>query len=76
MQKIHPLKETVMPLSDLGKHLPGRPRYKTLLQWCQEGRINWNTRRKVKMELINLPSGKASSLEAYLRFIDALNSLD
>lgn len=74
--RINPLSEQVMPLRDLGRKLPGKPHYNTLLDWCTEGRVNWHTRRRVKMELINLPGGKASSLEAYLRFIDALNSID
>lgn len=73
---IHPLKEQVMPLRELGKHLPGKPRYSTLIDWCRQGRVNWNTRKRVKLEIINLPGGKASSLEAYLRFISALNRLD
>lgn len=61
------------PLSQLGRKLPGRPKYTTLLDWCKRGRMNWATRKRVRMEFICLPSGQASSLEAYLRFVDRLN---
>jgi len=71
--KINPLTEQVMPLSQLGRKLPGRPKYTTLLDWCKRGRMNWCTRKRVRMEIITLPGGQASSLEAYLRFVDKLN---
>jgi hypothetical protein len=61
------------PLAQLGRKLPGRPAYTTLMDWCKRGRVNWNTRKRVKMEFLALPSGFASSLEAYLRFVDRLN---
>jgi hypothetical protein len=70
---INPLKEKVMPLSRLGRHLPESPKYTTLMDWCKRGRVNWSTRRRVKLECITLPSGISSSLEAYLRFITKLN---
>jgi len=73
---INPLREQVMPLQQLGKQLPGRPRYNTLLEWCKLGRRNRNTSKRVKLEVIRMPGGMASSLEAYLRFIERLNSLD
>jgi len=60
-------------LRDLGRQLPGKPKYTTLLDWCKRGRMNWATRKRVRMEIITLPGGQASSLEAYLRFVDKLN---
>lgn len=60
-------------LRDLGRQLPGKPKYTTLRDWCERGRMNWNTRRRVRMESIQLPGGEASSLAAYLAFIAKLN---
>lgn len=70
---IDPFQEPVMPLSELRRHLPGRPNYCTLMDWCRTGRMNKKTRQRVKLEAVRLPAGTASSLQAYLRFIDALN---
>jgi hypothetical protein len=71
---INPLSEQVMPLSVLRRHLPGKPHYQTLLEWCKLGRKNQNTGLRVRLERVQLPSGQASSLEAYLRFIERLNA--
>lgn len=65
-----------MPLAQLRRHLPGKPHYQTLMEWCTVGRLNRLTGRREKLERIMLPSGTASSLQAYLRFIERLNSLD
>ena len=62
-----------LPLKDLGRQLPGRPKYTTLLDWCKRGRMNWATRKRVRMEFISMPSGQASSLAAYLEFVAKLN---
>lgn len=71
---INPLREQVMPLSELRRHLPGKPHYQTLLEWCKLGRKNQVTGQRVRLERVQLPSGHASSLEAYLRFIERLNA--
>ncbi len=72
--ELNPLTEEALPLKDLGKQLPGRPRYTTILSWCQDGRVNNNTGQRVRMEMVQLPAGYASSVAAYLRFIDRLNA--
>ena len=74
--QIDPLTEHVLPLKELGRKLPGRPEYTTMVAWCKQGRINWHTRKRVKLELIYLPGGRASSLEAYQRFVAALNACE
>lgn len=71
---INPLVEQVMPLSELRRHLPTKPHYQTLLEWCKLGRKNQVTGQRVRLEHVQLPSGQASSLEAYLRFIQRLNA--
>lgn len=73
---IDPLRETLMPLTQLRRHLPGKPAYPTLLGWCRAGRVNRLTGKRIFLEQIRLPSGMHSSLEAYLRFLNKLNSLD
>ena len=73
---INPLQENVLPLRQLRRQLPGKPAYQTLLEWCTKGRKNRLTGRRETMEKLRLPPGYHSSLEAYLRFIDRLNSLD
>jgi hypothetical protein len=60
-------------LRDLGRQLPGKPKYTTLRDWCERGRVNWATRKRVKVQSIQLPGGEASSLAAYLAFIAKLN---
>jgi len=73
---IDPLHENLMPLTQLRRHLPGKPAYMTLFGWCKAGRVNRLTGKRVFLEQIRLPSGMHSSLEAYLRFLESLNRLD
>lgn len=73
---INPLVEQAMPIKDLAKLLPGKPSYFTIREWVLEGRRNIYTRARVKMDSVQLPTGMASSMEAYQRFIAALNALE
>lgn len=69
-------KEELLPLSQLRRHLPGKPQYATLWDWCTRGRTNRATGKHVKLEQVSLPSGMHSSLEAFTRFLKALNAED
>ena len=60
---IDPLTEHVLPLKDLGRKLPGKPQYTTVVAWCQQGRVNWYTHQRVKMEMLYLPGGRAAVLK-------------
>ena len=73
---IDPSTEEIVPLADLGKLLGKNIQYNTVIQWCKEGRVNWNTRSRVQLECITMPSGLATSREAYFRFIERLNADD
>ncbi len=67
-------REATWPLSELGRLLPPKPSYQKLWNWCRRGRSHpYNHRRLVRMESIEEAGGLASSVEAYWRFIEALN---
>ncbi len=64
--------EEALLLSELAPLLPGSPSYFTVRKWCLFGTRNRHG-ETVKMEAVILPSGMASSVEAYRRFIYSLN---
>lgn len=67
-------REATWPLSQLCRLLPPKPNYQMLWTWCKRGRTHpYDRRRIVKMEAIEEAGGLASSVEAYWRFIEALN---
>jgi hypothetical protein len=70
---IDPFEEKVIPLRELGKKLPDRPRYTTVVGWVTLGRRNMYSGKRVRMECLKMPYGLASSIEAYKRFLAALN---
>jgi len=71
---IHPLQ--ALPFKELAKLIPHRPRHRTVRKWHEVGRKNPFTGEIVKLEAIHLPIGMGSSLEAYERFVEALNRKD
>ncbi len=72
---INPVTEDVAPLADLGKRLGRRIPYHTVRGWVKIGRVNAWTRSRVHLESIGMPSGESTSVEAYWRFIKALNTV-
>lgn len=69
-------REDMVVLTRLCKILPGGPyTYETVRYWCKAGRrrILDDPGSVVLMDCVKLPSGLASSVEAYYRFIDDLN---
>lgn len=65
--------ETPIPLEELRKILPRKPGLQTVRNWATAGLLNWNNRRRVFLETVRIASGKATSIEAYRRFIERLN---
>lgn len=60
-------------LSELAKLVPGKPTYETVLDWVIRGRRHPDRDDRIKLEKINTPSGYASSIEAYWRWIRKFN---
>jgi hypothetical protein len=71
-----PEQEEPIPLADLGKTVGRKLPYVTVLRWVREGRVNQYTKKRYFLETVCMPSGYASSKEAYWRFIKQLNTLD
>lgn len=67
-------KEQTFRLSELATMLPDEPCYDTVRKWCCVG-VDGPT-SLVKLEKINSPVGYKSSVEAYMRFIAALNGCE
>lgn len=63
-------KEKLMPLSDLARQLDVS--YNTVNRMILFGRKNLQG-EIVKMECLNTPSGRRTTIEAYYRFIGKLN---
>ena len=63
--------EDTYRLSELAKMLPDKPCYLTVKNWCCLGFEALG--RTVYMEKISSPAGYRSSVEAYYRFLSALN---
>jgi hypothetical protein len=66
--------EVPIELGDFGKLLPKRYSYHSVLSWAREGRMNRETREIVLLEVIRGPNGFCTSMEAYRRFLLALNN--
>ena len=54
--------ETVIPLADAPKHLPGRPHVSSLYRWCQ--------RKRRALETVKIGGRVFTSLEALERFAE------
>ena len=67
-------KEEVALLSEIARKrlLPNQPTYKTLWSWTSDGRRN-KSGVTVFLRTVKLPSGLATSVEAFHRFIDELS---
>lgn len=64
--------EETFCLKDLRKALKIKEHYMTLYLWCKRG-VSRGLPRPIKMESIRAPRGIRSSVEAYHRFMAALN---
>lgn len=71
---IDPAVEVVYPLKDMKKLISSKPTYETLVGWAKRGILNHETKQMVKLETIKLPLGRGTSVEAYQRFLVALNA--
>jgi hypothetical protein len=63
-------------LRDLARVLPERPNYDTVLKWCRRGLLRNRrgvAKRRVKIECVRLTTGLGSSIQAYRRFLLALD---
>lgn len=70
---IKPQAEKPYRLTEIGKHLPDEPTYAQLWYWHERGLKNWATGEQIYLETIRLPRGQGTTVEAYWRFIEALN---
>jgi len=68
-------REHTIALTRLCKLLPDEVTYETLRYWCLKGRRKDRNDPNscVRMESVKKPCGLSSSVEAYWRFIAALN---
>ena len=74
MLTIDPATELVIPLSELGKKIGMRIARSTVKEWINRGRKNCFTGQRVHLESIQMPGGEGTSVEAYHRFIEAMNA--
>lgn len=57
-----------------GKHLPEQRDYDTVRKWWRRGLVaDRETGRRVRLETVRLTSGRATTMEAYDRFIARLS---
>ena len=68
-----PFKERPVLLGNLGKRLGQRMPYQTVYSWVSKGLLNTHTKKRHYLATIRLPSGLATSIEAYMRFLRKLN---
>jgi hypothetical protein len=68
--------EDAILLSVIGRRLPGKPKYHTLLTWAQVGKKNRHSGQTVLLEMIRMPCGYCTSVEAYNQFLRDLNSVE
>jgi hypothetical protein len=67
-------KEVPVLLREFGKLLPERVPYYTLRRWWRLGCTNRETGETFKLETVRLPTGRATSMEAYNRFVANLST--
>jgi hypothetical protein len=67
-------KEVPVLLREFGKLLPERVPYYTLRRWWRAGCTNRETGANVKLETVRLPTGRATTMEAYNRFVANLSA--
>lgn len=72
-QLINVLTERVFFLAEMREFIAGKPTAGTIHSWATFGRRNVYTGKTVRLETIRLPNGLCTSLEAYERFVKALN---
>jgi len=65
--------QDAMFISDLARHLPGKPHCATVRRYCLRGIISPVSGRRVKMQYIHRPKGIASTVDAYFHFLEELN---
>lgn len=66
------IKENVVFFADAEKALPESPCFHTVQTWAMHGRKGTDGMRHT-IEWCKLPRGRATSIEAYYRFIQRLN---
>jgi len=69
--KIDVTAEEPILFSEGKKKLPDQPTWNQLNYWAETGIIVRD--RRVKLESVRLPRGKATTMSAYRRFIEKLN---
>lgn len=62
-------RERPIPLADLGKALHCRIPYTTVWHWWRVGVLNRETGERVTLETIQMPRGRSTTVEAYMRFV-------
>ena len=69
--KLDVTKEEPILFSEGKKKLPDQPSWQQLNYWHETGILHRD--RRIKLEAIRLPRGKATTMSAYQRFIEKLN---
>jgi hypothetical protein len=67
-------KEQPLPLRIFARRLRDPLDYDTVHKWWRRGLLNRDTGKRVKLETVRLSTGRCTSMEAYWRFIERLNS--
>lgn len=72
--RVDPREESVIPLAELTGIVQSDVGYNTVLNWIKRGRINHFTKERIHLEAVRMPYGWGTSVEAYWRFVEKLNS--
>ncbi|TXH09766.1 MAG: DNA-binding protein [Hyphomicrobiaceae bacterium] len=73
-REIDPCVDRILSFAELAKEVKVRPN--TVYQWAKHGRISSDRTYRVIMQRIKMPSGQATSAEAYFEFLKLLNHRD
>lgn len=73
-REINPCIDRILSFAELAKEVKVRPN--TVYQWAKHGRISSDRTYRVIMQRIKMPSGQATSAEAYFEFLKLLNHRD
>ncbi len=72
LMAIDPSVELPLAFSELGRAVNYKVGRNTVREWAEEGRVSTSGNR-VYLEWIMMPWGRATTVEAYYRFLDRLN---
>ena len=69
---INPVDDELILFSEAARKLPASPGYTTVYRWHKRGNRSISG-AAVRLDAVNTPRGLATTLDAYRRFVEALN---